>query len=256
MKKIIFAFAAIFMLAFSTNAQVAVTIMPHDSAGYVEQFPADIPVPVYDTDSIISINTSFGPHGEILSIDTIYPFVRTDTLHTGFYYLHAVANSGYRFERWEVTIFYNQYFDLDSATYIDSSWSETIVQNNVENDTSYDGWLDLDMGIPDMNDTCSLQWIDTTVDSIIVVAYFSTDPTNGVIVTDDNTPHLDVYPNPTNDVVVIDADFNSMTLYSLNGTVLYNGVESVLDLTKYNPGVYFVAVLFDNGTKIVKVVKR
>ena len=256
MKKIIFAFAAIFMLAFSTNAQVAVTIMPNDSAGHVEQFPADITVPVYDTDSIISIDTSFGPHGEILSIDTIYPFIRTDTLYTGFYYLHAVANSGYRFERWEVTIFYNQYFDLDSATYIDSSWSETIVQNNVKNDTSYDGWLDLDMGIPDMNDTCSLQWIDTTVDSVIVVAYFNTDTTIIGFIAIDNTPHLDVYPNPTNDVVVIDADFNSMTLYSLNGIILYSGTESMLDLTKYNPGVYFVAVLFDNGTKIVKVVKR
>ena len=256
MKKVIFVFAAIFMLAFGTNAQVAVTIMPNDSVGYVEQFPADIPVPVYDTDSIVSIDTAFGPHGEILNIDTNYLYVRTDTLHTGFYYLHAVANSGYTFDRWEVTTFYNQYFDLDSMVYIDSSWSETIVQNNIENGTSYDGWLDWDMGIPDMNDTCSLPWIDTTVDSVIVIAYFNTDTTNVGFITIDNTPYLNVYPNPTNNTIVIDADFNSVTLYNLNGTILYNGAESVLDLTKYNSGVYFVAVRFNNGTKIVKVVKR
>lgn len=255
MKKVIFVFAAIFMLAFGTNAQVAVTIMPNDSVGYVEQFPADIPVPVYDTDSIVSIDTAFGPHGEILNIDTNYLYVRTDTVHTGFYDLHAVANSGYTFDRWEVTTFYNQYFDPDSAIYIDSSWSETIVQNNVENDINYDGWLDWDMGIPDMSDSAVLSYVDPMVDSVRVVAYFNTD-TNNVGIADNGNFEFVLYPNPTNGVVTIDADFNSITLYGLNGTILYNGTNNVLDLTKYNSGVYFVAIHHNNGCKVVKIVKR
>ena len=83
--------------------------------------------------------------------------------------------------------------------------------------------------------------------------FYFTDPSSvgfSDMFTNDNT-RFKVYPNPCENTLNIDAD-GLKRLYDLNGKLLLETKENIIDMSKYQPAMYFLEV---NG-KRVKVMKE
>ena len=83
--------------------------------------------------------------------------------------------------------------------------------------------------------------------------FYFTDPSSvgfSDMFTNDNT-RFKVYPNPCENILNIDAD-GLKRLYDLNGKLLLETKENIIDMSKYQPAMYFLEV---NG-KRVKVMKE
>ncbi len=71
-----------------------------------------------------------------------------------------------------------------------------------------------------------------------------------------------VHPNPTNGILNINSDFNikSIALYDIQGrllqTDLENSNETILDLSTYQSGIYFVKINTEKGSKVEKIIKE
>lgn len=71
--------------------------------------------------------------------------------------------------------------------------------------------------------------------------------------------NIDVYPNPTNDIINVNADQTILRvgLYNLLGqemlSITPDTTSTVIDITDYNAGTYFLKIDFENGTRAVKV---
>ena len=77
--------------------------------------------------------------------------------------------------------------------------------------------------------------------------------------TENDNTSIQVWPNPTNDIVHIDADLiNKVTLYNLLGQIVLQAEKvETIDLSKLEKGVYFLIASNKNGTKVVtKVIKE
>ena len=77
--------------------------------------------------------------------------------------------------------------------------------------------------------------------------------------TENDNTSIQVWPNPTNDIVHIEADLiNKVTLYNLLGQVVLQAEKvETIDLSKLEKGVYFLIASNKNGTKAVtKVIKE
>lgn len=76
------------------------------------------------------------------------------------------------------------------------------------------------------------------------------------------TNELVFFPNPTSSIITISSEeiIKSIELYDNLGRVLVskkvNENQTLLDVSNYSNGVYFVKVVTDNGFKIEKVIKR
>lgn len=253
MKKILFAFALMFALTFGATAQTSIEVNP-DSAGYVELYPsiADI-----TADTTISYDTV----GDV--IDTIETITYDTTYIPGYNDLRAVANEGYTFDRWEVITTYNIWYDFDNTdstgmpAMIDSIYSDTIIQYNIEYDEDsvlidFEGWLDWDQGMPDLSDT-TIEGIE----SILVTAYFAPD-TNDVGIRDiTGSVDFTIYPNPTSGTIAVLGDIHWITVMDLNGRVIASTDRPVIDLTNQPVGIYLVRVTNTAGNMgVAKVIKR
>lgn len=162
MKKILFAFVILLTASF-TFGQTTIQSNLDSTAGYIEQWPA-----------IADIHYDNAGN----ATDTVYL--------EGFYDFRAVANPGYEFDHWEVTTVFTKYYDWDTATgsliEIDSTYTGTITQYNLEYDEDgspigYDGWLEWDQGIPDLNDITI-----EGVSRVIITAYFVPESNTGPVV--------------------------------------------------------------------------
>lgn len=81
----------------------------------------------------------------------------------------------------------------------------------------------------------------------------------------DNTtskPALNVFPNPTNDLLTIEADKPdqySIEITSLNGQLIYStimdGTAKEIDMSEYSRGVYFVTVKSKEFVRTEKIIK-
>ena len=69
-----------------------------------------------------------------------------------------------------------------------------------------------------------------------------------------------IYPNPTEGLVIIQSDENfsllenkTVVVYDMNGKIVlekqFNNVEERIDLSKENPGTYFLKISASNGYK-------
>lgn len=73
---------------------------------------------------------------------------------------------------------------------------------------------------------------------------------------------ISVYPNPTNSVININASntIKSIELYDVQGrllqTKLENNVNSKIDITNKQNGIYFLKITSDKGSKVEKIVKE
>ena len=61
------------------------------------------------------------------------------------------------------------------------------------------------------------------------------------------TSHLNIYPNPANDFVVIEAkNISEITILDLSGKVIYqtntNSPKTRIDISSFNTGVYLLSV--------------
>lgn len=251
MKKILFIFALMLTLSFGVTAQTTVQVNP-DSGGFVQRYP--VFVTTYDT------TVTYDTVGGI--VDTITNITEGTTFIPNFYDYRAFAFTywGYTFDRWEVTTTYNKWYDWDDSTSttieIDSVYTTTIIQYNIEYDEDsiiidYEGWLDWDMGIPDLNDT-TLEGIT----SIVITAYFIQDTTQVGI--GEITPQsYRVYPNPTTSTINILGDAHWITVYDMSGRVVASTDTSAINLQSLPNGTYLVRVTDVKGNmSTTKVIKR
>ena len=85
---------------------------------------------------------------------------------------------------------------------------------------------------------------------------------NGYLSTDDFTTKekisVDVYPNPTSDVVKINANsFIKANVYNLNGQLIYSSDQKEINLASYPNGIYIIAVHLENGAiETRKIIKK
>jgi len=68
---------------------------------------------------------------------------------------------------------------------------------------------------------------------------------------------LKIYPNPTNDFITIDMDYERVDVFDATGKILNDNITSgVIDLSKYEKGVYFLKISRNNRTYVRKVIRN
>lgn len=249
MKKILFIFALMLTLSFGVTAQTTVQVND-TNAGYIEQYPA---ISNITADTLITYDTV----GDV--VDTTETIIYDTTYIEGYYDYRAIANEGYLFAYWEVTTTYNKWYDYDTLgnlIEIDSIWQDVNIQSNTEIDPDtydtiyYDGWLEWDMGIPDL----SVVEIDD-IASIVVTAYFF--PNGPVGIERYETPSFKVYPNPTTGTINIMGEVHWITVYDMSGRVVASTDTPVINLQSRPNGTYLIRVIDTKGNiSTTKVIKR
>jgi hypothetical protein len=79
----------------------------------------------------------------------------------------------------------------------------------------------------------------------------------------ENSPHIQVFPNPTKDILNLKMEENGIKhvrLNSLNGSMVLenqtSACETNLDLTKFNSGIYLLSITSESGRFTQKIVKE
>jgi hypothetical protein len=81
-------------------------------------------------------------------------------------------------------------------------------------------------------------------------------------VNDYNLNNIVIYPNPTKDVININAKtlINTVTVNNVLGeeilNITPNSLISIIDLSVYNAGVYFVHISTENNFEVIKIIKQ
>ena len=74
--------------------------------------------------------------------------------------------------------------------------------------------------------------------------------------------NFNIYPNPANDVINIEAEFDveEVTIYNITGVMVYNEQCTMnnvqLNVSDLNSGVYFVKVVTNNGETVKRFIKK
>jgi hypothetical protein len=65
---------------------------------------------------------------------------------------------------------------------------------------------------------------------------------------------FNIYPNPVNDVLTIDGDYTSATIYDVFGKVILTiNNQNTIDVTDLSSGVYFININTNNATTVKKI---
>lgn len=92
--------------------------------------------------------------------------------------------------------------------------------------------------------------------------YNSPNPTTGIesLTTQENL--IKIYPNPVNDILVLDFNTelqpNGISISDLSGNIIdfnYSQNNQILDASQLKQGTYFLTILFDDNTETLKFVK-
>jgi endonuclease I len=68
---------------------------------------------------------------------------------------------------------------------------------------------------------------------------------------------ISVYPNPTSDIVTIAGEFERAIIYNSHGQILETSDQSIIKLSCYPAGVYFIRIMAKNGlTAVFTISKR
>jgi len=92
----------------------------------------------------------------------------------------------------------------------------------------------------------------------IYVDNFKVQAKQSMAVSDSNKSILQIYPNPTTDIVYIKTDKATQTfeVYDSTGKKIQSTTSKSIDLSKYVKGTYLIKIIFtDNTTSVQKVVK-
>ncbi|MCE2683174.1 MAG: T9SS type A sorting domain-containing protein, partial [Cryomorphaceae bacterium] len=119
------------------------------------------------------------------------------------------------------------------------------------NDHSDKTFFSLDGGV---------NWIQSQISgSVMVRPIFSTSLDAELSVEQNENLELEVYPNPVVDLLTIQVNpstVENVTVFDAQGGTMYNGVETVLDMSSFSSGIYFVRVQsIGNPAQIIKVIK-
>lgn len=257
MKKILFLFALTMLFALGASAQsfpTTVQVDPDSTNNHVEA------IDVYDTtigtttvyefdyDSIVSIDSVFGPHG-FMGMDTTY--LCTDTIEItdtviipvpNFHNYLAVADSGWLFDHWMIVLPYEN----DSTIVLDTVFSHTAFFGDDLDDEFWCDWP----AIPDSTD-------EYLGHSIELIAYFTEDTNNVGIREVHDGATFTVYPNPTSGTVAILGEIHWIQVYDLSGRIVTETNKPVIDLRGQPNGTYIFRVTNTNGqVGVTKVIKR
>lgn len=272
MKKILFIFTLVLMTMFGANAQTTYQVSPDSTAGNIEVYPSigyiqydtvavDTTIAYnFDCDSIVSVDSVYGPHGEFLGVDTTYLCTDTivtitydyieDTLFSEYYIdLRAVAYDGWVFDRWLVT-----YATNDSVPVLDTMIFYNMDIDTETGDTIYmDGWLE-NIPVVELSDSTwdsGLQYIDIT-------AYFVPQDTNTNAIQDiAGRTTFTVYPNPTAGIITVSGDIRHVEVFDISGRMVTETNKQVIDLRGQHNGTYIFRMTNTNGhVGITKVIKR
>ena len=78
-----------------------------------------------------------------------------------------------------------------------------------------------------------------------------------------NDLKFNVYPNPCDNLLSIDIDLlnqSSITISDISGKIIYqqklNFMQTILDVSSLNSGIYFLELLSDNKKQIKKIIKN
>lgn len=79
-----------------------------------------------------------------------------------------------------------------------------------------------------------------------------------------NSNELKVYPNPSTNIITIEAQFNenygTLRIFNINGQELIKQIvkqkETQIDISKLPKGIYFIKIENDNSTKDCKIIKQ
>lgn len=73
-------------------------------------------------------------------------------------------------------------------------------------------------------------------------------------------PALNIYPNPTKDILSIETNLSLMeiSILNTNGKLIYTSFEykDKIDISYLHPGIYFIKVISDNGVSTKKIIKK
>lgn len=139
----------------------------------------------------------------------------------------------------------------DTVIFIDSNYTIEFTQMNieVEGEDSIDhcGWLDFDMGIPDLS-----EYPLEGYDSIIIVANFVTD---GVGIKEGLQYNYRVFPNPTTNLINVQGEFDNIVIYNQVGQQVISTNKSRIDVSKLSSGMYYIQIHNGDKMKTMPIVK-
>lgn len=132
-------------------------------------------------------------------------------------------------------------------------WSNTLASDTTDPNDPFDGWGAYVTW--DWDEFMTGRFSVYSADAIRCLKRIPTNPTVGLNPT--NNIEINVYPNPTNDFINIDAeDLVFAELYNFNGMLLgtYNNLQ--INLQNFNKGTYILKIVTQNTTKEVKILKN
>ncbi|WP_010182763.1 T9SS type A sorting domain-containing protein [Aquimarina agarilytica] len=71
-----------------------------------------------------------------------------------------------------------------------------------------------------------------------------------------NTTAINVYPNPTQDLLHIEGEFERWEIYNLSGTLINEGNTSDLNVAKLPVGLYYISLIRNGKKQIFKFIKE
>ena len=105
-----------------------------------------------------------------------------------------------------------------------------------------------------------VNWIQSQIPgSVMIRPIFSTNLDAELAIEELENTEIVAYPNPLTDVLNIRVDqttLESISLYNAQGSLIYSGLDSVIDMTTQAAGVYFLKVqCTGNSAQTLKVIK-
>lgn len=101
-------------------------------------------------------------------------------------------------------------------------------------------------------------WINSEVKGTIMIRpVFSTamDIELGLIENNNEMKKIIIFPNPTNDIVNIEGEFDFIEIYTIEGKLIKTLTENKIDITSYNSGIYLFKIKGDYN-KTFKIIKN
>ena len=77
----------------------------------------------------------------------------------------------------------------------------------------------------------------------------------GLIENNNEMKKIIIFPNPTNDIVNIEGEFDFIEIYTIEGKLIKTLTENKIDLTSYNSGIYLFKIKGDYN-KTFKIIKN
>ncbi len=104
------------------------------------------------------------------------------------------------------------------------------------------------------NEVIIMENISLTFNTIDTKQQFGDDIALSTLSPKTSSKPISIYPNPTNGVINISGSLNKKwTLYNTHMQLLKQGLSKNIDITSYNPGVYFLKI--DNEPNCYKLLK-